>query len=151
MDDFNFYSRLLDKKDDEGIPFFNTIRAGRTCEDCQKLPYEQMILCDHVRQTAHWKSVSKHKRIRLLYEGDEARAARELKGVVASSFTPCFEKQLITSCFALPRYIEDAPPKTLYVTADPTGGGPSRLAIASGFLEGTTMVVSFFLSLFNNI
>ena len=147
MDDFNFYSRLLDKKDEEGVPLFNTIRAGRVCDDCKKLDYEEMIMCDHVAQTAHWKSVASHKRVRLLYDGDEARGVRETKGIVASSFTPCFEKKLITSCFSLPRFVTEAPPLHIYLTADPTGGGPSDLALASGYLDSTTLVVSFFLLL----
>ncbi len=142
MDDFNFYSRLLDRKDDEGVPLFNTIRAGRVCDECQLLPYEQLIMCDHLQQTAHWKSVESHKKARLLYAGDEARAARELKGVVASLFTPCFEKKLVSACFALPRIVTEAPPKILYVVADPNGGGPSTLSLAAGYLEGTTLVVS---------
>lgn len=149
MDDFNFYSRLLDKKDDEGIPLFNTIRAGRVCDECQKLPYEEMIMCDHVRQTAHWKSVASHKKVRLLYDGDEARGARELKGIVASSYIPCFEKKLVTSCFMLPRFVNEVPPRHLFIAADPTGGGPSMLAVVSGYMDGTTLVVSlFYLALF---
>lgn len=145
MDDFNFYSKLLDRKDEEGIPLFNTIRAGRVCDDCLLLPNEEQIMCDHLQQTAHWKSVASHKKVRLLYDGDEARAARELKGVVASSYTPCFAKRLISACFALPRVVTEETPRVLYITADPNGGGPSMLSMASGYLDGTTLVVSLLL------
>ena len=114
-----------------------------------------MILCDHVEQTAHWKDTGKHKKTRKLYEnGMAAKGARELKGIVASDFAPAFDKKLIRRCFELPSYINQGyTPEHIYLTADPSGGGPSKMALASGYtIDGVTMVVLiqtiFFFSLF---
>ena len=90
MDEFNFYSKLTELKDDKGLPFFNTIKAGRICKQCSLLPHEEMLKCDHVKDTAHWKSVRKGKRLKMLYGGDEARGLRELGGVIASGKSPFF-------------------------------------------------------------
>ena len=65
QDEFNYYSKLVEQKDEHGRPFFKTIRAGRICDECGRLPYEQMIKCDHVPDGAHWKSSYKLKRLKV--------------------------------------------------------------------------------------
>lgn len=145
LDEFNYYSKLVEQKDEHGNPFFKTIKAGRACDDCMRLPYDQMIKCDHVEDTAHWKSRHKLKRLKVLYEGDEARGVRELIGVAASDFTPCFSKEIIDNLFTNPLFVTQARPDAIYVTVDPNGGGASKMAIASGYYDGLDLVVSFFI------
>lgn len=65
LDEFNYYSKLVEQKDENGDPFFKTIKAGRICEDCGLLPYEDMIKCDHVPDGAHWKNPHKLKRLKV--------------------------------------------------------------------------------------
>lgn len=62
LDEFNYYSELFLKKDENGDDFFKTIKAGRICDDCGRLPYDIMIKCDHMPDGAHWKSVHKKRR-----------------------------------------------------------------------------------------
>ena len=62
LDEFNYYSELFLKKDENGEDFFKTIKAGRICDDCGRLPYDLMIKCDHVPDGAHWKSIHKKRR-----------------------------------------------------------------------------------------
>ncbi len=142
LDEFNYYSKLVDMKDDKGEPFFVIIKAGRICDDCSRLPYEQMLKCDHVEDTAHWKNPHKLKRLKVLFEGDEARGLRELGGIAASNFTACFQKPYIQAFMNAPRYVTRNRPSTIYITVDPNGGGPSKMAIASGFYDGKRLVVS---------
>lgn len=69
LDEFNYYSKvkrdratvpfvlcsrlylskqLVEQKDENGDPFFKTIKAGRACDDCMRLSYDLMIKCDHI-------------------------------------------------------------------------------------------------------
>lgn len=146
LDEFNYYSKLVEQKDEHGNPFFKTIKAGRVCDDCSRLAYDEMIKCDHIEDTAHWKNPHKLKRLKVLFEGDEARGLRELAGIAASDFTPCFSKEDIGRLFDNPRRIVNCAPDAIYVTVDPNGGGASKMAIASGFYDGLDLVVSVFLS-----
>lgn len=79
----------------------------------------------------------------MLYEGDEARGVRELIGVAASDFTPCFSKEIIDNLFSNPLFVTQARPDAIYLTVDPNGGGASKMAIASGYYDGLDLVVRF--------
>lgn len=141
LDEFNYYSELFLKKDENGEDFFKTIKAGRICDDCGRLPYDIMIKCDHVPDGAHWKSVHKKRRLAALFEGDEARGLRELGGIMASDHTPCFQKKDIATLFDNERYTLQAPPEAIYVTIDPNGGGASDFGMAAGcFVDGRLIV-----------
>ncbi len=144
LDEFNYYSKLVEQKDDDGNLFFNTFKAGRICEDCGLLPHEQMIKCNHVKDGAHWKSSHRLKRLKCLYDGDEARGLRELGGIPATAFTACFQKKDIDTLFANPRYTTLARPDCLYITSDPNGGGASKMGMASGYFYENNLVVSFY-------
>lgn len=96
------------------------------------------------KDTAHWKSRHKLKRLKVLYEGDEARGVRELIGVAASDFTPCFAKEDVDTLFENPLFVTEASPDAIYVTVDPNGGGASKMAISSGYYNGLDLVVSLF-------
>jgi len=148
LDEFNYYSKLVEQKDEHGEPFFKTIKAGRVCDDCSRLDYEQMIKCQHVEDTAHWKNKTKLGRLQILFEGDEARGLRELGGIAASDFTPCFAKEYINTLFENEAWNTIVSPEALYLTVDPNGGGASKMAIASGYYSGLDLIVSDFFFLF---
>ena len=116
--------------------------SRRVCDDCSLLPYEDMIKCDHIEDTAHWKNPHKLKRLKVLFEGDEARGLRELAGIAASDFTPCFAKEDIDTLYENPRRVTLDSPDAIYVTVDPNGGGASKMAISSGYYSGLDLVVS---------
>ena len=82
--------------------------------------------------------------MKVLYEGDEARGVRELIGVAASDFTPCFAKEDVDTLFNNPLFVTEASPDAIYVTVDPNGGGASKMAISSGYYNGLDLVVSLF-------
>jgi hypothetical protein len=141
LDEFNYYSKLVEQKDDHGKPFFKTVKAGRICDDCMRLPFEQMLKCDHVVDGAHWKNAAKLKRLKALYEGDEARGARELGGVPMSSYTACFQKADIEGLYLNPLRVTRAMPRCIYITVDPNGGGMSKMGMTSGYFDGIDTVV----------
>ena len=140
-DEFNYYSKLVEQKDEHGKPFFKTVRAGRICEECQRLPYEDMIKCEHVPDGAHWKSSYKRRRLNSLFAGDEARGLRELGGVIASDFTACFQKHDIEALFLNPVRTTATMPRHVYISVDPNGGGMSKMGVVAGYNDGNDTVV----------
>ena len=107
-----------------------------------RLPYDEMIKCDHKSDGAHWKNPHKLKRLKVLFEGDEARGVRELIGIAASDFTACFSKEQIDTLFNNPLWNVTCAPRCIYVAVDPNGSGPSKMGICSGFIDGERFVVS---------
>ena len=126
-------------------PFFRVKDCFMICESCRKLEREEQIKCNHVKQTAHWLSKRKGSRLMALYKTDPGTAIREFGGIIEDDFTPCFRKEDIARVFALPSYGRNYSPHQIYVAVDPNGGGPSQLAIVTGYYDGdTNFVVSFF-------
>lgn len=148
LDEFNYYSKLVEMEDENGQPFFNTVKAGRVCDDCMRLPHKQMFECTHVVTDEHWKSGPKGKRLKMLYQGDEARGLREMGGIAASSMSPCFDRAIVQALFETEPYEIEHSPDAIYMTIDPNGAGPSSFGIVSGIFEGPLRVVSAFYSCF---
>lgn len=85
--------------------------------------------------------------------GQAGAALRELAGEITEDNLPAFNPDDIEKMFKLLPFIVQRPQKHLFVTADPSGGGTSHLAIVSGFLITGDMhpvlVVSFFCAIFS--
>lgn len=136
----NFFSKLINLKVD-GQPFFKNIDCQLICSECRKLerPEEQMM-CNHVKQTAHWLSAPKADRFKQVYMLNPARALKELMGIIADDFIPCFPKEQIERMFALPPIITRSTPQYVFVSCDPSAGR-SQLAVCVGYYDETTFVV----------
>lgn len=143
----NYFSRLINLKDPRGEPFFVVCNCFMICEDCRKLERDEQILCNHVKQTAHWLSSAKGDRLKHLYAADPATAIKEFAGMIEDDFVPCFPKAQIESLFARPAYQTRSTPSHVFVACDPSGGGMSQLAICSGYYDDDlNFVVSFIVS-----
>lgn len=132
----NYYSQLINLRDDNtGLPFFKVVDCFLICEACRKLERDEQVKCNHVKQKAHWLSKRKGERLKMLYKNDPATAIREMSGIIEDDFSPCFPKDDVKRMFERPpistRYI----PKQIYTAVDPNGGGPSQLAIVSGYYD----------------
>jgi hypothetical protein len=137
----NYFSKLLTLKVD-GKPFFHVCDCQMICEDCRKLEIDKQILCRHVKQTAHWLSSKKTERLNLLLAADPTTSIKELFGIIADDFVPCFQKELINNMFNLPPIVPTYSPEYIFITVDPSGGGMSELAICTGYYDGTDHVVN---------
>ena len=117
------------------------------CEACRKLEDKQeQIKCNHVKQTAHWLSARKGNRLISLYKTDPSTAKGEFMGIIDDDFAPCFDKKDIDRLFSAPPWNIPFTPKYIYVAVDPNGGGPSQMAIASGYWDTSgNFVVSILL------
>lgn len=128
----NFFSKLINLQED-GQSFFRVCDCQLICEDCRKLELEQQVLCNHVKQTPPWLSGKQGKRLRALYATDPATLAKEMMGIIADDYLPCFPHDLIKQCFSLPPYVTKSSPSHVFITVDPSGGGMSQLGICSGY------------------
>ena len=118
------------------------------CEDCRKLDREEQILCNHVKQTAHWLSSDKSARLKNLYLADPATAIKEFGGIIEDDFVPCFPKADIERFFQRAPFMTHSSPRYIFVTCDPSGGGMSQLAICSGYYDDLlNFVVSYYSSM----
>ena len=144
----NYYSQLLNMKDGDGNPMFKRVNCYRICDACQKLDPEEQIKCDHVPQTAHWLSEGKTKRLKGLYSNSSALALREYGGIIISDHTPVYKKDEIADTFNRDRYITSTIPNYIFTAVDPSGGGPSHMAICSGYYNKNG---DFIVSIINHI
>jgi hypothetical protein len=130
----NYYSQLLNLKDGYGRPWFKIVNKQLVCPECQKGDQAKQLACDHVKKDEHWLSNAKLDRLKALYAHAEGTALQELSGMVVSDYKPCFNADDIKRCFDhTPRVLTQSPPGIIYIGADPSGGGPSHLAVCSGY------------------
>ena len=142
LDQFNFFSMLIELMDEDGEPFFNIIVVNTVCPECSRLPKDKQKDCTHVENTVlpPWKSSEKHHRAKILAEVDPkaGRNARESMGLVTGDYNQVFDEKYILETFSpeTRKYYEvEKRPDRLFITFDPDGGGKaSMLAIASGFI-----------------
>ena len=76
------------------------------------------------------------------YKTNPALAAREIQGMVVSDYQPCFQKSEVEAMFAAPHVPCRSAPRYIYTSADPNGGGPSHMALCSGYYDADLFVVS---------
>jgi hypothetical protein len=152
----NYFSRLMELKDpDTDQLFFNVVNCFQICSKCMKLEDDAARLaCRHVKQSAFWLDSRKTQRIKLLYKTNPGLALRELGGLVVSDYLPAFRKEEIAWAFEEnERVTLIAAPKTIFIACDPTGGGPSEMAICSAYFapSGEFVVRIFFFTILSCI
>ncbi len=134
--DSNYFSELMNLKKDNGESFFHVINCFQICKSCRKLDRVKQIKCTHVKSTAHWLSKKKIGELKQLYKASPEDAIREFGGIVVSDYKPALRKEEVEACFAAPRVQTDTAPSMIFTCADPSGAGPSHMAIASGYFNG---------------
>jgi len=150
-DESNHYSRMVQAVDSATQkPVFKYIQAKQICDECLKLPNEEAVKCEHIKNTSPWINHRRSKKFQALYD-DPVLAMAEYGGVIRSSNMSAFRKSEILTLFdenQTPRVRTTATPSMIFITADNNGGGSSHMALCSGYyaVDGT-FVVSFFSSL----
>ena len=129
----NYFSTLLNLKKENGQPFFQVVNCFQICSKCMKLEQAKAYKCNHIKSSAHWLSQRAIKDLKSLYKSDPATAIRELGGVSVSDYKPALRKEEVQRCFAMQPFITQHSPALIFTCADPSGGGPSQLAIVSGY------------------
>jgi hypothetical protein len=132
----NFFSRLIRAKDRYGRQLMRYCDYQLLCEDCAKLEdQEEQLKCDHVKPAATWINQEKVQRMQDLLATDPATALQELKGVIADTNIPCFDRKALDVAFSLPPLISTTRPPFVFITTDPSGGGVSQLAVCASYYD----------------
>lgn len=143
----NYFSRLVNLQDETTKEqFFRVIDCLMICKECRKLEAADQAKCTHVKQEAFWLDNRKINRLKQLYKADPATLLREFGGAIADDYEPCFDRHEISVFFNRAPVLAMSPPKQIYVSVDPNGGGASRMAITSGYFDprGHFVVSSFY-------
>lgn len=144
-DETNHYSRMVEAVDpDTGRPVFDFIQAKQICDECLKLPNEDAIKCEHIKNTSPWINHRRSKKWQAMYD-DPVLAMAEYGGVIRSKTMSAFRKSEILHLFdeqKNPRVRTTATPSMVFITADNNGAGSSHMALCSGYyaMDGTFVV-----------
>ncbi len=139
----SYFTRLMVLKDETtDKPFFNVVRIGVSCEDCEAdgTPW----LCNHVQQENPWLSSKKKRRLTKFYEGKEDRHKQENYGMFVKSSDMAYKEEIVAAFFARDTFRVESAPRALYLAIDPSGGGKSDMAFTLAFEDRGLLVVSTF-------
>lgn len=144
LDDDNFYSKLVDLKNNQGEPLFKWLEFTLGCRlrKCRLNPSK----CFHnIGSIPPWQSKRAHERVRAMMKGKEKLMMREAMGIRTSQHEPVFMKPSIDvladpeKSLCDPGSYYSAP--VVYIGIDPNGLRDSQYAIVSAFMWRGNMVV----------
>jgi len=129
----NVYTWLTELKDSArgGQSMFNVVRTSRVCDAC--VAADKAMTCTHLRsKLPPWQEMSKVARMAQLYENDPHLHMREIMGRSADAGTKAFLADDVNRFFASKVRIDNAADvRAVYISADPSGGGTSELAVVA--------------------
>ena len=135
LDDTNFYSQMLELKQDDGeTPLFNVISISLICDECQGKDLKGQITCPHKQnEIPPWKTQRRQDLVKKLLESNPEMYKREQLGVITKNENNCFPVDKLPafeqSCGSAEEFVD-----TLFCCIDPAGGGSSCAAIITGYL-----------------
>jgi hypothetical protein len=141
-DEFNFYSQLMELKNDEGDPMFKTLRIVVSCKDC--IAADKGKECKHMDSfQPNWKSQRKLRALRIIYKTQQELFARENLGLMESGKLFLFRDH-VARLQKAPRFAFSISPDVIWMVVDPSGGGSrSQYGIITGtFVQDKTVVRS---------
>jgi hypothetical protein len=151
-DPFNFWTQMLELKDEDGRQVFKTLRYTLVCDDCARQGKEDT--CKHkLGDLPYWQDASQHKKLEAIMQDKCDAYIRETKGGSGDpNIKPAFESRIVK------RWMESKPVEKLpsgvpvvYTSVDPAAGGNmSDYAIVSFIQtgEGNYVVRIFHIPLF---
>ena len=141
LDSSNFYSALVNMKDETNTRIFEVLEARAACSVCIET-LDDPSKCPHVQlERPSWKSKEKQKVVKALYAGNEQTMLRESMGVVTEGAHGVFLRKQITAMIEAPRMPFPLDTTHIYVAIDPSGGGSSKFAICSVVRDRGTLTV----------
>lgn len=144
VDQWNFFSVLMELKDPKGENVFNVYRQQLVCNRClnRKNP-EKCTHNDHM--VPPWKSKRQVETARLIFGDDTGALKSESLGLVdgntGSVFSAVGIKGLRSAALYDHTQCKDSPPKFVFVACDPNAGGPDHTAlVAIAYINGRMVV-----------
>jgi hypothetical protein len=123
LDSFNFYSKLLELKDENGDDFFVQHTFVMACDQCQADGTPEK--CTHMfHALPPWQSERKHLKIRAMMADQPELLARETMGLQSDTFARAFSTVTLRAFQRrAPRPPPASPVRHVIVAVDPSGGG----------------------------
>lgn len=147
VDKYNFYSRLINLKDDEGEHLFYVYHLDLQCDVCKAINYRD---CPHSEdKIPPWKSKHRHDIVEHIYKDyDETRFDQESRGLITGSGGGAFHEKDIDAfekraLFNPNPSFRNRRPQYIVSFCDPNGSGGSQSAITSMVRYDSKYVVSF--------
>lgn len=142
LDSFNFYSKLMELKDENGDNFFVIHNFVMACQNCidEGTPEN----CTHMfNSLPPWQSARKHKKIRAMMSDQQELLQRETMGIQSDAFGSAFKTKAIRALLrrAKTPISTTMPARHVFMAIDPSGGGESHFALVTCFYEGGAMFV----------
>lgn len=136
---FNFFSKLLELKDDDGNPVFLSYSVDLVCKRCRVGDHPER--CRHmVHMLPRWKSEDKMKTAEIIMQDEVTTLLRESRGLVTDDALGYFAKDeieaMIQSSPWSPRL--DEYPRWMVIAIDPntrSGKSSSNMALFAMTLE----------------
>lgn len=132
-DSFNFLTRYLEMKDDNGDDLFYNKRMYLACQRC--IDAEKAGSCQHMNHLLpDWSSGRKRKIINAIMKDSQDLLSREIGGVANSINKPAFEPKKLKKWFEEPRYIvsDNCDYPVVFISIDPSAcGSKSDFAMTS--------------------
>lgn len=134
VDQWNFFSVLMELKDPKGENVFNVYRQQLVCNRCmnRKNP-ERCTHNDHM--IPPWKSKRQVETARLIFGDDTGALRSESLGLVGSNNGSVFSAASIKNFKSASMYdytvAKDTPPKFVFVACDPNANGPDHTALVA--------------------
>jgi hypothetical protein len=142
----NYWSRLTNLKNNEGVPVFKNVNVKMACDAC--IAANKAADCIHkLSSLPYWKDAVKQKQLELIMSSDPDLYLRENFGLVTTDKIYYFSSKMVMDFLSNPRWESNAKIDKVYVSIDPSGGGSgSNFAICSTFhCAGEVVVMCFFL------
>jgi len=139
LDGMNFYSEMFELKGGDGLPLFNTLRMGMSCEKCQKLG--KAADCTHMASVVPpWKSAAKFDMVKAIYGDRKDLLARESMGQITNDAASVFSQGMVEKLLAKQPWILQNKAKYVFLGVDPNGGGDSQMAIVTMVMEMNNLI-----------
>jgi len=132
QDTHNFWTRIIETKDEFGKPIIKSLRYSLICDEC--IAQGKAESCRHkMGDLPYWQSQEKHEKIKQLMQENNEAFLRETKGLLIDPLIkPVFDSASIDYLVERPFLNTNQQAfDYIYVTVDPAAGGCSRYAILS--------------------
>jgi hypothetical protein len=143
LDGMNFYSEMFDLKGGDGLPLFNQLKIGMSCEKCQKLG--KAAECTHMASVVPpWKSAAKFDMVKAIYGDRKDILARESMGQITNDAASVFSQGMVEKLLAKQQWQMQNDAPYVFLGVDPNGGGDSQMAIVTMVMELNNLIFTGF-------
>ena len=124
-DEFNYFSEVIELKNEHDQPLFHSIKIGLMCDSCQQ---RGVAKCPHrIHRLPHWKSAERQRKVEAIMAGDEKLMLRETRGMIVGSRNFVFQPDWLDVLYRKPLYSWQMNVQWLSIGIDPSGGGGSAV------------------------